>query len=263
MERASVPLHGETLGGEGRRVVFLHGLLGSGRNWRFVTGRLSKVCRTYALDLRNHGSSPHTPPFTLDDLASDVEAWMTSPEGSGPAILVGHSLGGKTAMRLACRRPDLVEKLVIVDISTETAPRRWGPIFAAMLSIDLAALKTRKDAEDILEAKGIADWGMRKFLTSGLDVDESGRWRWRANVESLNASADAVVAHVLEDGAHYDGPAFLIRGALSDYAPLADIPAMKRHFPALRVETIPGSGHNVHVEAPHQFLDALLGFINA
>lgn len=260
-----VPLHCETRGTEGRRVVMLHGLLGAARNWRYVAAQLGKTCRAYSLDLRNHGESPHTPPFTLSDLVGDVEAWIdgNSVAGDVPVTLIGHSLGGKVAMKLACKRPDLVERLIIVDISTETAPRRWGPIFSAMLSIDLALLKDRKDAEDQLEAKGISDWAMRKFLSSNLATDETGRWRWKIGVEALNASAEDIVSRVLDEDAHYLGPTLLIRGELSEYAPLADIPAMMEHFPLLRVETIMGAAHNVHVDAPHKFIDVVQNFVNS
>jgi len=258
-----VPLHCEARGADGRCVVMLHGLLGAARNWRFVAAQLGKTCRAYALDLRNHGDSPHTPPFTLGDLVCDVETWIETNIPGGPVTMMGHSLGGKVAMKLACKRPDLVERLVIVDISTQPAPRRWGPVFAAMLGIDLAALKDRKGAEDQLEAKGVTDWAMRKFLSSNLAVDKSGRWSWKIGVASLNASAEDIVAKVLDDDARYEGPALLIRGGLSPYAPLADIPAMREHFPLLKVETMPGSGHNVHIDSPHKFLDVVQGFINA
>lgn len=262
---SSVPLHYESRGADGVPVVMLHGLLGSARNWRFVSAQLAKSCRTYALDLRNHGESPHTPPFTLDDLVVDVEAWLEEHlRGLAvPATLLGHSLGGKVAMKLACKRPDLVGRLVIVDISTEAAPRRWGAVFAAMLGIDLASLKDRKEAEDYLEAHGIGDWAMRKFLASNLSVDEAGRWTWKIGVESLEASAENIVVRVLEPEAHFDGPVLLVRGGLSPYAPLADVPAMQGHFPSLHVETIPGAGHNVHVDSPHRFLEAVMGFIQA
>lgn len=262
---SSVPLHCESRGAEGVPVVLLHGLLGSARNWRFVSAQLAKSCRTYALDLRNHGDSPHTPPFTLADLVADVEAWIEENlrDVARPVTLLGHSLGGKVAMKLACKRPDLVARMIIVDISTEAAPRRWGPVFSAMLGIDLASLKDRKQAEDYLEAHGISDWAMRKFLSSNLAVDESGRWSWKIGVESLEASAENIVVRVLEPEARFEGPVLLVRGALSEYAPLGDVPTMQNHFPSLQVETIPGSGHNVHIDSPHRFLEAVMGFIHA
>ena len=108
----TVPLHSDSRGTEGMRVVILHGMLGSARNWRTVTAALAKTCRVSALDLRNHGESPHTGPFTVGDLSRDVEAWIENNVADGPVALLGHSLGGKTALKLACRRPDMVRKLI-------------------------------------------------------------------------------------------------------------------------------------------------------
>ena len=257
-----VPLSAQSQGTAGIRVVILHGLLGSARNWRTVTAALSKNFRVSALDLRNHGDSPHTGPFTLDDLACDVEAWMDANIHDGPVTFLGHSLGGKTAMKLACRRPDLVRKLILADISSEPAPRRWGSVFAAMLSLDLSTLRDRKQAEEHLKANGVEDWAMRKFLASNLDLD-GGKWRWKIGVRAMYESSDQIVGPVLAPADRYDGPVLLIRGAESEYAPVKDIPAMRAHFPAMRVETLPNAAHNVHIDAPHAFLDAVRGFLNA
>jgi pimeloyl-ACP methyl ester carboxylesterase len=245
------------------RVVILHGMLGSARNWRTVATALAKTYRVSALDLRNHGESPHTGPFTVGDLSRDVEAWIENNVADGPVAILGHSLGGKTAMKLACRRPDMVRRLIVVDISTEQAPHRWNKIFDAVVSLDLATLKDRKQAEAHLEAHGIDDWAMRKFLTTNLELDKCGGWKWKIGVEALHDSADQIVAPVLEPDEHFDGPVLLLRGGKSEYSPLADIPAMKAHFPALRVETVPDAGHNVHIDAPHAFLDAVRAFLSA
>lgn len=260
-ERKSVPLHCEVRGAEGPALVLVHGLLGSSRNWHFIAGELEKRFRVLVPDLRNHGESPHTGPFDIADLAADLGA-LIEKEAPAGAYLVGHSLGGKASMRLACERPGLVRRLVIADISSETAPRRWEAHFKAMRELDLAFVTRRADAEKFLESRGIADWGMRKFLSSNL-VQEGSAWRWRIGLEALHESAAAITAPSLEPGMRYEGPALLVRGGASDYAPLAEVPAMRTHFPSLRVETIPEVGHNLHIEAPRAFLDAIRGFLAA
>jgi esterase len=263
IESSPVPLSVQAQGTAGECVVILHGLLGSARNWRSVSSVFAKDRRVYALDLRNHGNSPHTGAFTVDDLAGDVEAWMKANLHDGPTNVVGHSLGGKTAMKLACHRPDLVRRLVVVDITSEPAPRRWGAVFDAMLGIDLLTLRDRKSAEDQLEAAGVSDWPMRKFLASNLEQDNGGAWHWKIGLAALSESALQIVSGFLDPTERYEGPVLLIRGELSEYAPLADLPAMRTHLPNLRVETIPNAGHNVHIDAPHAFIDALRGFLNA
>jgi len=257
-----VPLNGDLRGTEGTPIVILHGLLGSSRNWRSVASELARHHRVCALDMRNHGTSPHSGPFTLDEMAADVEMWIKTHFASEMVTLLGHSLGGKTAMKVACRSPELVRGLMIVDISSEAAPRRWTHVFKAMQDIDLRTLRDRKEAEDLLEANGIEDWAFRKFLSSNLETKD-GHWRWKIGLDALAKSGDELVSTVLETGQHFDGPTLLIRGAKSDFAPDADIPAMRTHFPALRVETIPGAAHNIHIEATRLFLDCVRVFLAA
>ncbi|MBN1404334.1 MAG: alpha/beta fold hydrolase [Opitutales bacterium] len=250
-------------GEAGTAVVILHGLLGGARNWRGVAAELAKNHRVYALDLRNHGASPHSSPFTLNEMAADVEAWIESRLPDEKVILMGHSLGGKVAMKCACHNPGLVGKLIIVDISSEAAPRRWTHVFKAMLSLDLDSLQNRMDAEERLEKNGIEGWAFRKFISSNLAQDDSGRWVWRIGLDALAASSDELVSEVLENGQRYEGPTLLVRGEKSDFAPDADLPAMREHFPALHLSTIAGAAHNIHVESPRLFLDAVRAFIEA
>lgn len=257
----AVPLHYLERGAEGPAVILVHGLLGSSRNWHFIAGELAKHYRVIAPDLRNHGESPHTGPFTIADMAADLGLLIETVAPTG-AYLVGHSLGGKASMRLACERPGLVRRLVIADISSGKAPRRWDPFFKVMQALDLSYVRRRSDAENFFESRGVADWGMRKFLSSNL-VQEGTSWRWRIGLEALSASAEEVSAAFLDSAMRYEGPALLVRGGASDYAPLAEVPAMKEHFPALRVETIPEAGHNLHIDAPRAFLDAIRGFFAA
>jgi esterase len=255
-----VPLAAKVCGDAGEVVVFLHGLLGSSRNWRAISSMMADRFRVYALDMRNHGESPRTGVFGFDELACDVDAWIRNNLEGASVTLVGHSLGGKAAMRMACRSPELVKRLVLVDISSESAPRRWGPIFEVMLSLDLSTLKNRKEAEAFFESRGIADWGMRKFLASNLD-DSGGAWRWKMALDTLAASSENYIGAVLEAGMHYDGPVLLIRGGRSDYAPEKDFPVMRAHFPKLEIETVENAGHNVHIDTPQSFVAKLEAFI--
>lgn len=257
----SVPLHYEIRGTEGPVVVLVHGLLGSSRNWRFVSEWLARHYRVVMPDMRNHGESPHTGPFGIADLAADLGALLEKVAPAG-AYLVGHSLGGKASMRVACERPGLVRRLVIADISSESTPRRWDGYFRAMQGLDLAFVRHRSDAENWLESQGVSDWGMRKFLTSNL-VQEGRAWRWRIGLEALSKSAESITSAALAPEMRYEGPALLVRGGKSDFAPVDEIPAMKVHFPNLLVETIPESGHNLHIEAPMKFLDSVRGFFAA
>ncbi len=256
----ALPLHHVRRGQGGEAVVILHGLLGSSRNWRGIAAQLAPHLSVYTLDLRNHGSSPHSGPFTLAEMANDLRHWLLEQFHGEATTLVGHSLGGKVAMKLACQEPELVRKLAIVDISSEPAPRRWGQVFAAMQSLDLSQVQERRDAEAHLETAGIADWAFRKFISSSLEQDAEGRWRWKIGLDALAASADQLVCSVLDDGELYEGPTLLIRGGKSDFVPDADLPAMRGHFPNLELVDIEGASHNIHIDAPQQFAETIKTF---
>lgn len=242
------------LGGAGQPpLLVLHGMLGSSRNWQTAGRDLAVRRQVFALDARNHGRSPHDPVMNYDVLARDVADWLEA-RGLPRAVIVGHSMGGKTAMRLACRRPELVERLVVVDI----APKDYFWVahrgeFAAMNELDLASIQSRAEAEMRFEAR-VPNLGMRKFLTTNLDRDEAGRWKWTVNLPALTEALPTLERNSLKPDDRYEGPTLFIAGGRSQYVQPDDHAAIRRHFPAARIEVIPGSGHNPHMEAREQFV---------
>ena len=253
-----VPLHHTDLGGTGRPpMIVLHGLLGSSRNW-LSTGRdLAKHFHVFALDARNHGRSPHAPGMDYEAMAGDLVGWMDA-HGLAQAVIVGHSMGGKTAMRLASRHPDRVERLVVVDI----APRdyNWAAHrseFLAMHELDLGGLQSRQEAEMRFEAR-VDNLGMRKFLATNL-VQAEGRWRWQVNLPVLTAALPVLEKNSLDPGDRFAGPTLFILGGRSRYAEASDHDLIRRHFPAARIEVIADSGHNPHMDMRDEFVRLVLG----
>ena len=251
-------LHHTDLGGAGKPpMIVLHGLLGSSRNWQ-TTGRdLAAHYHVIALDARNHGRSPHTPDMSIELMASDVMTWMDA-HGIARATIVGHSMGGRTAMLIACRHPERVERLVVVDVS----PKDYDWLghraeFAAMHELDLASLQTRAEAELRLEAR-VPDYGMRKFLTTNLARSEDGRWHWAINLPGLTAALPSFEKSPLTSADHYGGPTLFIVGGKSRYVEAADHAAIKQHFPAVRIEVIADSGHNPHMDRREEFVKLVL-----
>ena len=247
------------LGGAGRPpLVILHGMLGSSRNWQTAGRDLAAKFHVLALDLRNHGASPHADKMTYDAMLADVLGWLEE-RGLARATLLGHSMGGKVAMLLACRQPQRVERLIAVDI----APKNYfWPAhrleFAAMNELDLAKLRSRADAEAQFEPR-VPGWAMRKFLTTNLERDANGHWRWLVNLPALTAALPALEKNPLVAGDRFDGPALFVAGGKSRYVAAEDHAAIRAHFPAARIAVMAEAGHNPHMEARAAFVATLLG----
>ena len=244
------------LGGEGLPpLVILHGMLGSSRNWQTAGRDLSARYHVMALDLRNHGSSPHADSMTYPEMMADVLAWLDE-RGLGRVELVGHSMGGKVAMLLACRHPERVQQLFVVDI----APKDYywpghRQSFAAMNELNLADLRSRAEAEMRFEAR-VPSWALRKFLTTNLERAESG-WYWQINLPVLTASLPMLEKNPLAESDGFDGPVRFICGGKSDYVEPADHGRILGHFPRAEIQTVASAGHNPHMETRDEFVRAM------
>lgn len=235
--------------GDGPPLILLHGLFGAGDNLGGVRRRLQHRFRVHSLDLRNHGSSPHTDSMSYPEMAADVRAWMAR-EGIACASLLGHSMGGKVAMELALTEPGRVERLVVADI----APVRYAPhhagILETMQALDTHSLGSRRQADQAL-AKGIDDARVRQFLLTNLIPAEAG-FNWRLNVPALAQCYDQIMAAPQATGP-YEGPVLFIKGGNSDYIQTSHQTATARLFPQAQLRLIPQTGHWLHAEKPDVF----------
>jgi esterase len=246
------------LGGTGNPpMVILHGMLGSSRNWQTAGADLAAHHHVFALDLRNHGASPHADEMTYPTMMDDVLGWLGA-HGLARVTLLGHSMGGKIAMLLACRYPERVERLVVVDI----APRDYfwpahRQNFAAMNELDLHSLRSRAEAESKLEAR-VPGWAMRKFLTTNLERTAEGGWQWTFNLPALTAAFPLLEKNTLVVGDRFAGPTRFIAGGKSRYVEPGDHAVIRAHFPSAQIEVIADVGHNPHMEARAAFVAAVL-----
>jgi pimeloyl-ACP methyl ester carboxylesterase len=249
------------LGGAGKPpLVILHGLLGSSRNWQTAGRDLSADFRVCALDLRNHGDSFHAHEISYEIMAADVLAWLDA-HGIGRAHLLGHSMGGKVAMLLACRHPERLEKLIAVDIAPKAYPRSHEREFAAMRALDLVTVQSRAEAEQQLATR-VPDWAFRQFLLTNLERSDAGGWRWSINLAGLDAALPVLEAEFLRSGDRFEGETLFVLGGKSRYfAPDEDEGRVRAHFPRVRFETIAESGHNPHFEARDRFVALVRAFL--
>jgi esterase len=233
--------------GSGEPVILLHGLLGSHHNLLPQAERFSEHFRVFALDHRNHGQSPHADEFNYDVMAADILGFMRE-QNISRARFIGHSMGGKAAMRLAQLHPDAVERLVVVDMSVHSYPPRYAAMLDAMIAMDLYQFQQRHEVDIALEPV-VASKTMRQFLIKNLGRDAAGKLFWKPNLAAIRANYDRIRS-ALPPANAVPCPALFIRGAKSDYIRSDDIRLIQKSFPNAVLDTIEEAGHWVHAEAP-------------
>ncbi|TCM37493.1 alpha/beta fold hydrolase [Kribbella sp. VKM Ac-2568] len=245
-------------GESGSPVVVMHGLFGSSRNWMTAARRLAAEHRVFAFDLRNHGTSPHTDTMSYPEMAEDVYETISS-LGVGPVALVGHSMGGKTAMLTALRHAEVVERLVVVDAAPVSYPPAFVEYAQAMRNADLSSVQRRADVDAQL-VDAVPTPGTRAFLLQNLILDDQGA-RWRPNLPVIEAALPAISAWPEDESGRYDGPTLFIYGGKSDYVQHNHRATIERYFPQVRFADIPEAGHWVHAERLDDFLATLTPFL--
>ncbi len=246
-------------GGTGESIIMLHGLYGSGNNWRGIARALEPTHRILRPDLRNHGQSPHHADMDYCRMAEDVVALMDA-KGLQASSLVGHSMGGKVAMALALMHPERVERLMVVDIAPVTYDhsQEHGGIIRAMQAVDLASVNSRDDAEQQLEESITAPM-VRQFLLTNLQRQGNG-WSWRIPLETLADQLPVIQSWPEALDGTWDGPVCFVYGGNSSYVDETGRKAALKRFPKARFDCIQGAGHWVHAEAPAAFIDRIQQF---
>ena len=254
-------LHVTTMGESGPVLAFCHGLFGQGKNWTTIAKAFAEDHRVLLLDMPHHGRSVWPDRFDYVDVADRV-AELFDP--ADPVALVGHSMGGKAAMVLALRHPELVERLCVVDVSPVDYEERSEFIgyISAMRALDLDALEHRRDADAAL-TEAVPNPTVRSFLLQNLRRGDDG-WSWQPNLPVLDRDLAALGGwpeEALADRAPYDGPTLWVAGQRSAYVREEYAAAMERWFPRVRKVTIKDAGHWVHSEQPAVFTEVLRRFL--
>lgn len=251
-------LHSKIHGDKGKDLIVIHGLFGMSDNWNSLGKKFAKYCRVHLIDLRNHGRSPHAEDFNYDVMCGDLLEYMEEHNIQKP-ILLGHSIGGKVAMKFAFTYPEKTEKLIVVDIS----PRRYNTDFVQNLlqtlyNLPLEGFEKRKEIDSILSST-YKDKGMRLFLLKNLYRNENKEFAWRFNIEVLLETVSNIQEADFVKGV-CNVPTHFIRGGNSNYITTEDELIINKHFSAFSIATIDGAGHWLHAENPERFYDEVIGF---
>jgi len=258
--------------GQGHPLIILHGLYGSGSNWMSIAKKLSGFCEVYLVDQRNHGLSQHSNEHSYDAMMNDLISFMDE-QGLKKAILLGHSMGGKTAIWTAINHPERISHLVVADISPLEYPLEEGArhhmqgherIMKALLSLDLSKVNSFRDADQMLEAD-FPDKGLRQFLMKNLGKVEEGTYAWKLNLSGLLSNlsnlSKGIVPELISDEGYRQYPVLFIRGENSNYIQEEDEFGIKRIFPLAQIATIKNAGHWLHAEQPEIFIDMVKRFL--
>jgi esterase len=244
--------------GRGFPLLLLHGFLGSLDNWRSASQRLADHYQVFSLDLRNHGSSPHSATMNYDVMAEDVYEFAEDHHLTS-IFLLGHSMGGKVAMQFATRFWHKTKKLIVVDI----APRAYEPahrrLLHTMLSLDLARFKSFGAVDKALE-EAVANAGMRQFLLKNVTRDRNKQLQWKCDIDAIARNYDHL-SEAITPRRSFTQPACFIRGDRSNYIQEADLPTIRKIFPNAELKTIVGAGHWVRIDAPESFVRTLTEFL--
>jgi len=254
-------LHTTSLGESGPLVAFCHGLFGQGKNWTSIAKAVATDHRVLLVDMPHHGRSGWRDHFDYVDVADQVAELFSADD---PVALVGHSMGGKAAMVLALRHPELVERLCVVDVAPVAYRSRseFSGYIAGMLAVDLSGLERRAEADEAL-VEAVPDPTVRSFLLQNLRRDGDS-WTWQANLDVLARDLDELGGwpeEELDGTPPYDGRTLWIAGQDSGYVRDEHVAAMDRWFPRNRRVTIKGAGHWVHSEQPAVFIEVLRRFL--
>lgn len=246
--------------GQGQPLFILHGLFGSSDNWQTLGKKFAEHFEVYLIDQRNHGQSFHSEEWSYAAMSDDLLDVMQE-NGLEKISILGHSMGGKTAMHFAIHHPEKIEKLIVVDIAPKYYPVHHREILDALISVDLNKISTRKEAEQLLSQK-IKEQGVLQFLLKNLywTDAQNNELAWRFNLDVINRKIEIVGEEQNTTLNPSSIPTLFIRGNKSNYILDVDFDAIRKSFPVASIVTIANSGHWVQAEQPVLFYEAVMVF---
>ena len=245
--------------GKGDPIIILHGLIGSSDNWLPQAKMLGETHHVYVVDQRNHGQSPHSGDFDYKVLSEDIHDFVNQ-HGIQNPVLIGHSMGGKAAMNFALAYPDMLSKLIIVDIAPKAYEVRHDHVVEGLKAIPIDSVQSRNEADQYL-ANHVADAGVRQFLLKNLTRKPEGGFTWKLNLSVIDRNMDKISEGLIYSG-KFEKETLFIRGLRSDYIIDEDIKVINGIFPRNKVIDL-DTGHWVQAEKPIEFVEAVHKFLKS
>lgn len=245
--------------GKGTPFVIIHGFLGMSDNWKTLGIQFAEEgFEVHMLDMRNHGRSFQSDDFSYDLMVQDVVAYCDDKQLK-EIVLLGHSMGGKVAMQLACLYPELIKKLIIADIGPKYYAPHHQKILQGLKAVDFTVQPSRSDVDNVV-SEYISDFGTRQFLLKNLYWESQGQLAFRFNLKALDANIEEI-GKPLASHLRFEKDTLFLRGENSDYILNDDVLEIEAQFPKLNLVTIPNSGHWLHAEQPKIFFSEVVKFI--
>ena len=244
--------------GQGKPIIILHGLFGSSDNWLTQAKLFAPNYKVFSVDQRNHGQSPHSDDFDYSFMVADLNEFIQDKRISDP-VIIGHSMGGKTAMNFALAHPDTISKLVVVDISPKAYNLEHYTIVEGLKAIPIDKLSSRNEADDVL-SQHVPEPDVRQFLLKNLQRKSTGGFSWKINLPII-ANKLSNVGVDLQFPGQFEKPTLFIRGAKSKYVRDDDWKRITEIFPAAQLQTM-DTGHWVQAEKPQEFADVVMQWLS-
>jgi pimeloyl-ACP methyl ester carboxylesterase len=251
-------LHFKKYGDSGPAIIIMHGIFGMLDNWHSFASQLGKEYQVFTLDHRNHGRSPHSDEFSYDHMVADLDEFIEDHRLQG-VTLIGHSMGGKTAMHYALKYPDKINKLIVLDIGIKYYAPRHDHIFQALCALDLSQFRSRNAIDDFLSDK-ITSFSIRQFLIKNIRRNAEGSFTWKMNLPVIRKNYDKITEWI-PTGQQFSKDTLFVRGSNSSFILLEDWPGIQEIFPRAELESIPGASHWLHAEKPYLLLKTIKGFL--
>ncbi len=245
--------------GSGKPLLVLHGFLGMSDNWKTLGAKYAENgFEAHLLDLRNHGRSFHSNVFNYRAMADDVVAYCKA-NNLEKVDIIGHSMGGKVAMNLTVTYPELVNNLIVADISPKYYAPHHQDVMAALNAVDFSTNPSRNDVQETIE-KHVTEPGVVQFLMKNVYRITPQQLGFRFNLDAFNSDEEAI-GEALKDTDVFNGPVLFLRGSNSNYITEADKDLIEKHFPKAVIQTVSSAGHWLHADNPTEFFEKSIDFL--